>query len=64
MTSKPTSLTKADIRAILSHLEASTAVLDKHTGEMTAMELSLKSMLGVLRRELIAQLQLRDRLED
>lgn len=60
MTSKHASLSKDDIRDILSHLEASTAVLDKHSGEMTAMELSLKSMIGALKRELTAQLKSRD----
>jgi len=64
MTSKNASLSKEDIRDILSHLEASTAVLDRHAGELTAMELSLKSMIGALKRELISQLKMREKADD
>ena len=64
MTSRHSSLSTEDIRAILSHLEASTAVLDKHSGEMTAVELSLKSMIGALKRELTAQLRSREKAND
>jgi len=60
MTARHPSLTKTDIREILGHLEACTEVLDKHTGDMSAMELSLKSMLGALRRELVETLKARD----
>jgi len=64
MMAKSNSLSKADIREILAHLESSIAVLEKRAGRLNASELSLKSMLGALRRELQTQLTMRDRLED
>jgi hypothetical protein len=57
MISKPISFSKADIREMLRHLDASTTIIEKHAGELSAMELSLKSMLGAIKRELEEQLR-------
>lgn len=64
MTAKSNSLSKADIREILSHLGSSLDVLDRRAGHLSAAELSLKSMLGALKRELEGQLRARDAMEE
>ncbi|HWA09679.1 MAG TPA: hypothetical protein VG838_09535 [Opitutaceae bacterium] len=64
MTAKSNSLTKSDIREIISHLEDSLTVLNRRSGHMSAGELSLKSMLGALKRELEAQLRNRSEHEE
>jgi hypothetical protein len=60
MTAKSNSLTQADIREILSHLECSLNVLEKRAGQLSAAELSLKSMLRTLKRELELQFRARE----
>ena len=57
MTTRSNSLTQTDIREIISHLDSSLEVLNRKAGPLNAAELSLKSMLWTLKRDLQIQLQ-------
>jgi hypothetical protein len=64
MVTRKSSLSKNDIRDILSHVKACTDVIEKHTGEMSVMEIMFKSTLGALERTLKEQLKLREEEQD
>ena len=60
MVTRKSSLSKSDIKDILAHVKACTQVIDKHTGEMSVMEIMFKSTLGALERTLNEQLKVKD----
>lgn len=47
-----TSLSKEDCETMLSHLDASLAVLERNKARPSSAEIQIKSMLAVLRREI------------
>lgn len=64
MTGRSNSLSKADIREIIAHLDSSLDILNRRAGQLSAAELSLKSMLVTLKRDLEVQLKSRDHLDE
>ena len=60
MAAKPFTLTAQEIRVILLHLDASADIFDKYRPQ-TAMEVSMRAMLGTLRKELVSELTTRER---
>jgi hypothetical protein len=64
MVTRKSSLSKSDIQDILAHVKACAEVIDRHSGEMSVMELTFKSTLGALERTLREQLKLREANED
>jgi hypothetical protein len=62
MVTRKSSLSKSD--NILAHVRACAEVIDKHSGEMSVMELTFKSTLGALERTLREQLKLKEENED
>jgi hypothetical protein len=64
MVTRKSSLSKSDIQDILAHVKACAEVIDKHSGEMSVMELMFKSTLGALERTLREQLKLKEGTED
>ena len=56
MTDQFTSLTRAAIKEIITHIDESIAVFEKYKGRISAAELQVKSMLMATRRQLIEQL--------
>jgi hypothetical protein len=54
------SLSPEEIQEILAHLRSCAAVIDKHAGSMSVMELRFKSLLGVLEQSLAEELKLKD----
>jgi len=64
VTGRSNSLSKADIREIIAHLDSSLDILNRRAGQLSAAELSLKSMLVTLKRDLEVQLKSRDHLDE
>jgi hypothetical protein len=64
VTGRSNSLSKADLREIIAHLDSSLDILNRRSGQLSAAELSLKSMLATLKRDLEGQLKSRDHLEE
>jgi hypothetical protein len=64
MVTRKSSLSRSDIQDILAHVKACTEVIDRHSGEMSVMELMFKSTLGALERTLREQLKLKEGSED
>jgi hypothetical protein len=60
MVTRKSSLSKGDIRDILAHIKACSDVIEKHSGEMSVMEIMFKSTLGALEKTLNEQLKLRE----
>ena len=60
MAAKPFTLSDQEIRVILLHLDASAEIFDKYRPQ-TAMEVSMRAMLGTLRKELVSELSTRER---
>jgi hypothetical protein len=52
------------MREIVGHLDSSLDVLNRKSGPLSAAELSLKSMLWTLKRDLEIQLRSRGELDD
>jgi hypothetical protein len=64
MVTRKSSLSKNEIQDVLAHVKACGDVIDKHSGELSVMELMFKSTLGALERTLLEQLKLKERSED
>ncbi len=64
MVTRKSSLSKSDIQDILAHVKACEAVIEKHTGELSVMELMFRSTLGALERTLREQLKIKQGDED
>jgi hypothetical protein len=64
MVTRKSSLSKSDIQDILAHVKACGEVIDRHSGEMSVMELMFKSTLGALERTLREQLKLKEGSQD
>ena len=62
MAAKPFTLSAQEIRDILLHLDAGAQIFDKYRPQ-TAMEVSMRAMLGTLRKELQSELTTREREE-
>jgi|HubBroStandDraft_2_1064218.scaffolds.fasta_scaffold4748454_1 hypothetical protein len=60
MVSRKSSLSRGDLQDILSHVKACEEVINKHSGELSVMELMFRSTLGALQRTLYEQLRLKD----
>jgi hypothetical protein len=60
MVTRKSALSKSDIREILAHVKACTDVIEKHSGEMSVMEIMFKSTLGALEKTLNEQLKLKE----
>jgi hypothetical protein len=62
MAAKPFTLSAQEIRDILLHLDASAEIFDKYRPQ-TAMEFSMRAMLGTLSKELVSELSAREKEE-
>jgi hypothetical protein len=60
MVTRKSSLSKSDLHDILSHVKACEEVINKHSGELSVMELMFRSTLGALQRTLCEQLKLKE----
>lgn len=49
-------MTDSELRLILKHVDAALEVYRKHEGKLSAMEISMKSMLTVIRTQTTDQL--------
>jgi hypothetical protein len=49
-------MTDSELRIILKHVEAALDVYRKHEGKLSALEISMKSMLTVIRSQAVDQL--------
>ncbi|HEX2852649.1 MAG TPA: hypothetical protein VHO24_05375 [Opitutaceae bacterium] len=49
-------MTESELRIILKHVEAALDVYRKHEGKLSALEISMKSMLTVIRTQAADQL--------
>jgi hypothetical protein len=64
MVTRKSSLSKNEIQDVLAHVRACGEVIDKHSGELSVMELMFRSTLGALERTLREQLKLKEEGED
>jgi hypothetical protein len=64
MVTRKSSLSKNEIQDVLAHVRACGDVIDKHSGELSVMELMFRSTLGALERTLNEQLKLKEQSED
>jgi hypothetical protein len=60
MVTRKSSLSKNEIQDVLAHVRACGEVIDKHSGELSVMELMFRSTLGALERTLQEQLKLKE----
>lgn len=49
-------MTESELRIILKHVESALEVYRKHEGKLSAIEISMKSMLTVIRAQAAEQL--------
>jgi hypothetical protein len=64
MVTRKSSLSRNEIQDVLAHVKACAEVIDRHSGELSVMELMFRSTLGALERTLREQLEVKEKNED
>jgi hypothetical protein len=59
MASKHFSLGTVEMQEIVEHIDRCLDIFDRNSGRFSAMEVSLRSMLTTLRKELVTELRFR-----